>query len=70
MDLGEADMADGSTLVDFVTWTVQNYPADRYMLIMSDHGMGWPGGWSDPAPATPDQGSAPIISALQQIPST
>ena len=66
MDLGEADMADGSTLVDFVTWTVQNYPADRYMLIMSDHGMGWPGGWSDPAPATPDQGSAPIISALQQ----
>jgi len=66
MDLGEVDMADGSSLVDFVTWTVQNYPADRYMLIMSDHGMGWPGGWSAPSPATPDRGSAPIISALQQ----
>ena len=66
MDLGEVNMADGDTLVDFVTWAVRNYPADRYMLIMSDHGMGWPGGWSDPAPATADRGSAPIVSALQE----
>lgn len=47
-DLGEANMADGRTLVDFVTWAVETYPADRYVLILSDHGMGWPGGWSDP----------------------
>ena len=65
MDLGEVDMADGASLVDFVTWSVENYPADKYILIMSDHGMGWPGGWSDPAPATKDPGSAPLISALQ-----
>jgi hypothetical protein len=50
-DLGEADMADGQTLVDFVTWAAETYPADHYALIMSDHGMGWPGGWNDPAPA-------------------
>ena len=43
-------MADGQTLVDFVTWAVANYPAKHYALIMSDHGMGWPGGYFDPAP--------------------
>ena len=47
-DLGEVNMADGETLVDFVTWAVENYPADRHVLILSDHGLGWPGGWSDP----------------------
>lgn len=65
MDLGEVDMADGDTLVDFVTWAVETYPSEHYVLIMSDHGMGWPGGWSDPSPATPDSGSAPIVRQLQ-----
>jgi hypothetical protein len=63
-DLGEVDMADGATLVDFVTWAMKSYPADRYMLVLSDHGMGWPGGWSDPAPASRDSGRAPLVSAL------
>ncbi|HEX9090704.1 MAG TPA: clostripain-related cysteine peptidase, partial [Anaerolineales bacterium] len=63
-DLGEANMADGSTLVDFATWAMQSYPADRYVLILSDHGMGWPGGWSDPAPGGNDPGRAPLVSAL------
>jgi hypothetical protein len=52
-ELGEVNMADGQTLVDFVTWAVASYPAERYALIMSDHGMGWPGGWNDPDPAEP-----------------
>ena len=43
MDLGEVNMASGDSLVDFVTWAVENYPADKYALILSDHGMGWPG---------------------------
>lgn len=47
-DIGEVNMADGDTLVDFVVWAVENYPADHYALVLSDHGMGWPGGWSDP----------------------
>ncbi len=46
-DLGEVNMSDTRTLVDFATWAMQTYPADRYALILSDHGMGWPGGWSD-----------------------
>jgi hypothetical protein len=63
-DLGEVNMADGGTLVDFVTWAMKSYPADRYVLVLSDHGMGWPGGWSDPAPASSDSGRAPLVSAL------
>ncbi len=47
-DLGEVNMADGQALVDFATWAIETYPADKYALILSDHGMGWPGGWSDP----------------------
>ena len=49
-DLGEVNMSDGDTLVDFVTWAVDTFPADKHALILSDHGMGWPGGWSNPAP--------------------
>jgi hypothetical protein len=55
-DLGEANMADGATLTDFIVWAATTYPAEHYVLIMSDHGMGWPGGWNDPDPpqAGPD----------------
>lgn len=63
-DLGEVNMADSQTLVDFVVWAVENYPADKYVLIMSDHGIGWPGGWSDPAPSVPTDNSLPITAAL------
>jgi clostripain len=45
---GEANMSDPATLVDFATWAIKNYPADHYVLVLSDHGMGWPGGWTDP----------------------
>ena len=57
-DLGEANMADANTLVDFVTWAVGNYHAEHYVLILSDHGMGWPGGWSDAAPKRSDNSNA------------
>ncbi|MGC9469424.1 MAG: clostripain-related cysteine peptidase, partial [Anaerolineae bacterium] len=49
-DLGELNMADGDTLVDFATWAIDTFPADKHVLILSDHGLGWPGGWSDPSP--------------------
>jgi hypothetical protein len=50
-DLGEVDMDNSKTLVDFADWAIHNYPADKYVLILSDHGMGWPGGWLDPDPS-------------------
>ena len=54
-DIGEANMADGAALVDFVTWAIETYPADRHVLIMSDHGSGWPGGWYDDDPVPGDR---------------
>ncbi|MDD4043703.1 MAG: clostripain-related cysteine peptidase [Anaerolineaceae bacterium] len=64
-DIGEANMGDAATLVDFVSWASSAYPADNHVLIMSDHGMGWPGGWSDPAPAQRDNSSnAPLTNAI------
>ncbi len=64
MDLGELNMGDTRTLVDFVAWSVENYPADNYVLIMSDHGMGWPGGWTDKDPATRGDSSIPLAASL------
>jgi len=49
-DLGEVDMGDTDSLVDFVSWAIESYPADRHVLIMSDHGAGWIGGWFDDDP--------------------
>ncbi len=63
-DLGEVNMSDGQTLVDFVTWAMQAYPAQRYALVLSDHGMGWPGGWSDGDSGGSTRSSIPIVSQL------
>lgn len=49
-DLGEVDMGDKGTLIDFATWAINSYPADHYVLILSDHGAGWNGGWTDDDP--------------------
>ncbi len=66
-DLGEVNMSDGNTLVDFVTWAIETFPADKHVLILSDHGMGWPGGWSDPAPGGSGDRSIPLSSALGDV---
>ena len=42
--LEEKDMGNPDTLVDFVKWSIENYPADRYCLVLWDHGNGWQGG--------------------------
>ena len=35
------DMGDYKRAADFVTWAKKNYPAQKYMLILNDHGTGW-----------------------------
>lgn len=37
-DWGERNTGDPQTLVDFVTWTKQHYPAERYALFFWGHG--------------------------------
>lgn len=66
-DLGETDMSDPQTLQDFVTWAISTYPAEHYALIMSDHGMGWLGGWTDPDPNDGDMSLSEIDGALSNI---
>lgn len=39
--LGEVDSGAPQTLIDFVAWAADRYPADRYALILWNHGSGW-----------------------------
>ena len=40
-DLGEANMGDPQTLVDFVTWGMATFPAQRTAVVLWNHGDGW-----------------------------
>ena len=44
-DWGERNMGDKQTLIDFVTWTKANYPADHYALYFWGHGWNWHPGY-------------------------
>ena len=39
--LGETDSGDPKTLLNFVAWAAEEYPAERYALILWNHGGGW-----------------------------
>lgn len=39
--LGNTNMGDPDTLVNFVKWGMQNYPANKYAIILWNHGSGW-----------------------------
>lgn len=42
-DIGNVDMTDPNTLRAFVAWAKQNYPANRYLLVLWNHGGGYTG---------------------------
>jgi hypothetical protein len=39
--LGETDSGDPDVLLNFLEWAAQNYEADRYALVLWNHGSGW-----------------------------
>ena len=39
--LGEVNMGDPNTLQDFIQWAMTSYPAQKYALVLWDHGDGW-----------------------------
>jgi hypothetical protein len=41
MSLGETNMGDPKVLKDFLVWGAKNYPAERYMVVIWNHGAGW-----------------------------
>ncbi|MGC9469838.1 MAG: clostripain-related cysteine peptidase [Anaerolineae bacterium] len=40
-DIGETDSGDPGVLLRFVCWARDKYPADRYALVLWNHGGGW-----------------------------
>ena len=42
-DLGSTDMSSPDSLYDFFSWAVDNYPAQKYALVLWNHGGGWTG---------------------------
>lgn len=42
-DLTNINMADPSTLKDFICWGIKNFPAECFMLILAGHGAGFMG---------------------------
>lgn len=52
-DLGaHVDMGDVNTLRDFIAWGKENYPADRYVVVLWNHGNGWQRGLRAVPPPT------------------
>jgi len=51
-DIGEANMGDPETLIDFAMWASSNFPAERRALILWNHGSGWMDSYpqEDPTP--------------------
>ena len=43
--LGQKSMGKGDSLRDFISFTAKKYPAQRYGLVLWDHGGGSAGGW-------------------------
>lgn len=39
--LGETDSGDPDVLLDFIRWAAERYPAERYALVLWNHGGGW-----------------------------
>jgi len=56
-DLGEMNMGNPATLLNFVQWANTSYPAEKYALILWNHGGGWM-----PADELPDEDGG-LISA-------
>jgi hypothetical protein len=44
---GEINMGDYTTLRDFIDFCKSNYPADRYLMDLYNHGAGWKGACKD-----------------------
>ncbi|MEI6208412.1 MAG: clostripain-related cysteine peptidase [Desulfuromonadales bacterium] len=43
-NLGEVNMASAQALTDFISFAASNYPAERYALVLWNHGQGWKSG--------------------------
>jgi hypothetical protein len=59
-DIGDLNMGDPATLTEFIATGIQENPAAKYALIVSDHGASWPG-------VGPDDSSGGDVLTLDEI---
>lgn len=65
-DLGETNSGSAETMADFAIWGMTNYPAEKYMLILWDHGGAWMGHFSDDESGD-DTNLPELVSALDRV---
>jgi hypothetical protein len=70
-DLGEVSMGRPDTLASFIERVGDDYKADKYGLVLSDHGGAWSGGYVDTGPPSTSQLSiadmrAGVITGMQR----
>jgi clostripain len=54
-NLGEVNMGDPEELIRFVSWSIQNYPAEKYALVLWNHGGAFRGiCYDDTVPGLPE----------------
>jgi KaiC/GvpD/RAD55 family RecA-like ATPase len=68
-DLGEVDMGDPQTLRDFINWTMNDYVANRYFLVLWDHGAGFMGFCFDQTNGMDSLSLPKLSQALNGLPS-
>ncbi len=64
--LGEVNMADPETLSSFGKWVIEHYPADHYLLVLWNHGLGFKKAFSSRDIFEDDH---PIANSWMSIPS-
>lgn len=62
----EVEMNDPQSLSAFIAWAAKNYPAQRYVLLVGDHGFGWQGlciDWTSYGDSMPLKGLASVLAS-------
>lgn len=65
--IGERNTGDPETLIEFVSWAVDVAPANRYALVMWDHGSGLFGTNEDSESGNDVLLTSELVSALEQL---
>ncbi|MCG2825047.1 MAG: clostripain-related cysteine peptidase, partial [Thermoplasmatales archaeon] len=65
-DLGEVDSSKPGVLSDFINWSINNYPAKHYALILGDHGLGI-GGLCEDEKRTATPGGSAVWMSLNEL---
>ena len=61
-------MSGGEELKSFLLWAEENYPADRYMLVLWDHGGGFGGGFGiDDLNIRQEGGTIPVSEIVSAV---